>query len=88
MVIKVMGVLHLMCCSLSEVYPTAFKYMIHLPCYIYSTRVESESDDPHNLAVGHLSHFFVGSSGSHLQTKLPGCDPDTTCLLDNSVGIW
>ena len=27
------------------------------------TRVESGSDDPDN--VGHLGHFFDGSSGSH-----------------------
>ena len=32
------------------------------------TRVESGSDDP-----GHLGHFFGGSSGSHMQTKLSGC---------------
>ena len=38
------------------------------------TRVESGSDDPDN--VGHLGHFFEGSSGSHPQTKLSGCDPD------------
>ena len=37
-------------------------------------RVESGSDDPDYL--GHLGHFFGGSSGSHLQTKLSGCDPD------------
>ena len=36
-------------------------------------RVESGSDDPDNLG-----HFFGGSSGSHLQTKLSGCDPDIT----------
>ena len=41
---------------------------------ITSNRVESGSDDPDN--VGHLGHFFDGSSGSHLQTKLSGCDPD------------
>ena len=49
-------------------------------------RVESASDDPDNL--GHLGHFFGGSSGSHPQTKLSGCDPDITCSLGNSVGIW
>ena len=49
-------------------------------------RVESGSDDPDNL--GHLGHFFGGSSGSHSQTKLSGCDPDITCSLENSVGIW
>ena len=48
-------------------------------------RVESGSDDPDNLC--HLGHFFGGSSGSHLQTKLSGYDPDITCLLENSVGI-
>ena len=37
-------------------------------------RVESGSDDPDN--VGHLGHFFDGSSGSHPQTELSGCDPD------------
>ena len=37
-------------------------------------RVESGSDDPNN--VDHLGHFFDGSSGSHPQTKLSGCDPD------------
>ena len=46
-------------------------------------RVESELNDPENLG-----HFFRGSSGSHLQTKLSGCDPDITCSLENSVGIW
>ena len=51
-----------------------------------ATRVKSGSDDPDNL--GHLGHFFGGSSGSHPQTKLSGCDPDITCFLENSVGIW
>ena len=37
-------------------------------------RVESGSGDPDN--VGHLGHFFDGSSGSHPQIKLSGCDPD------------
>ena len=54
---------------------------MHLP-----TRVESGSDDPDNM--GHLGHFFGGSSGSYLQTKISGCDPDITCSLENSVGIW
>ena len=36
-------------------------------------RVESGLDDPDN--PGHLGHFFDGSSGSHPQTKLSGCDP-------------
>ena len=36
-------------------------------------RVESGSDDLDNVIV---SHFFDGSSGSHLQTKLSGCDPN------------
>ena len=49
-------------------------------------RVESGSDDPDNL--GHLGHFCGGSRGSHLQTKLSGCDPDITRSLENSVGIW
>ena len=48
-------------------------------------RVESGSDDPDNM--GHLGHLFGGSSGSHPQTKLSGCDPDITCSLENSVGI-
>ena len=38
------------------------------------TRVKSGSDDLDN--VGHLGHLFDGSSGSHPQTKLSGCDPD------------
>ena len=38
------------------------------------SRVESGSDDPDYL--GHLGHFFGGSSGSHPQTKLSGCDPN------------
>ena len=44
--------------------------------FIFNTpiRVESGSDDPDYL--GHLGHFFGGSSGSHPQTKLSGCDPD------------
>ena len=46
-------------------------------------RVESGLDDPDNLG-----HFFGGSSGSHPQTKLSGCDLDITCSLENSVGIW
>ena len=41
--------------------------------FIIYIRVESGLDDPDNL--GHLGHFFSGSSGSHLQTKLSGCDP-------------
>ena len=53
--------------------------------YMY-IRVESGSDDPDNL--GYLGHFFGGSSGSHLQTKLSGCDLDITCSLENDVGIW
>ena len=36
--------------------------------------MENGSDDLDNL--GHLGHFFDGSSGSHLQTKLSGYDPD------------
>ena len=50
------------------------------------TRVENGLDDPDNL--GHLGQFFGGSSWSHPQTKLFGCDPDITCTLENSVGIW
>ena len=42
--------------------------------YMLPSRVESGSDDPDYL--GHLGHFFGGSSGSHPQTKLSGCDPD------------
>ena len=49
-------------------------------------RVESGSDDPDNL--GHLGHLFGGLSGSHLQTKLSGCDLDITCSLENGAGIW
>ena len=51
-----------------------------------NSRVESGLDDPDNL--GHLDHFFGRLSGSHPQTKLSGCDPDITCPLENSVGIW
>ena len=50
--------------------------------WIGSYRVESGSDDPDNL--GHLGHL----NGSHLQTKLSGCDPDITCSLGNSNCIW
>ena len=53
---------------------------------VLEIRVESGSDDPDNL--DHLGHFFGGSSGSHPQNKLSGCDPDITCSLKNSVGIW
>ena len=45
--------------------------------YTHACRVESGLDDPDNLC--HLGHFFGGSSGSHPQTKLSGCDPDITC---------
>ena len=44
-------------------------------CMVY-IRVEGGLDDPDNL--GHLGHFFRGSSESHPQTKLSGCDPDIT----------
>ena len=56
----------------------------HCDTNVY-TRVESGSDDPDN--VGHLGHLFDGSSGSHLQTKLSGCDPD---FLEHQVfvRIW
>ena len=47
-----------------------------------NTRVESGLDDPDKQ--GHLGHIFSGSSGSHLETKLSGCDPDITCSLENS----
>ena len=57
----------------------------HLIMYIFSTRVESGSDDLDNL--GHLGHFCGGSSGFHPQTKLSGCDLDITCSLENSVGV-
>ena len=43
-------------------------------CACMCVRVESGSDDPDN--VGHLDHFVDGSSGSHPQTKLSGCEPD------------
>ena len=33
--------------------------------------VESGSND-----LDYLGYFFGGSSGSHPQTKLSGCDPD------------
>ena len=52
----------------------------------HPVRDESGSDDPDNL--GHLHHFFGGSSGFHSQTKLSECDLDITCSLENSVGIW
>ena len=45
--------------------------------------VESGSDDPDNL-----HHLFGRLNGSHLQTKLSGCDPDIGCSLENSVSIW
>ena len=44
------------------------------------SRVESGLDDPDNL--GHLSHFFGGSSGSCPEIKLSGCDLDITCFLE------
>ena len=63
--------------------------MVHYD-FIYCSntyiRVESGSDDLDNL--GHLGYMFGGSSGSHPQTKLSGCDPDITCSLENSVDIW
>ena len=54
------------------------------PCMhgIVLSRVESGLDDSDNLG-----HFFGGSSGSHSQIKLSGCDPDITCSLENSCGI-
>ena len=51
---------------------------------MFTFRVESGSDDPDNINLGHL---FGGSSGSHPQTKLSGCDPDITCSLESTVGI-
>ena len=48
----------------------------------HQIRVESGSDDPDN--VGHLGHFFDGSSRSHPQTKLSGCDPD---FLVRTLGV-
>ena len=74
--------------------PTMIGFVIdHLFVYQYSVlkggqdfRVENGSNDPDNL--GHLDHFFGGSNGSHPQTKLSGCDPDITCSLENSFGIW
>ena len=41
---------------------------------LIAIKVESGLDDSDNLG-----HFFGGSSGSHLQTKLSGCDPGITC---------
>ena len=42
------------------------------------------------LKVGRMTWIiwvtFGGSSRSHPQTKLSGCDPDIT--LENSIGIW
>ena len=62
-------------------------YTYNIVIFVFVTRVESGLDDPENL--GHLvGHFFSGSSGSHLQTKLSGGDPNITCSLENSVGIW
>ena len=55
------------------------KYSNYVYTYI-AIRFESGSDDPDNLG-----HLFGGSSGSHLQTKLSGCDLDITCCLENSV---
>ena len=49
-------------------YPTNVVYSKKIGMH----RVESGSDDPDN--VGHLGHFFDGSIGSHLQTKLSGCE--------------
>ena len=46
-------------------------YNCSLACRVcIAIRVESGLDDPDNL--GHLGHFFGGSSGSHPQTKLSG----------------
>ena len=51
-----------------------WKYKILTVKDTVATRVESRSDDPDYL--GHLGHFFGGSSGSHPQTKLSGCELD------------
>ena len=34
--------------------------------------------------LGHLGHFFGGSSRSQPQNK-SGCDPDITCSLEDSA---
>ena len=39
-------------------------------------KIAAGSDDLHNLG-----HFFVGSSGSHPQTRLSGCDPDIIIMF-------
>ena len=59
--------------------PNSCRLLANYTPYI-KLRVESGLDDPDNL--GDLGHFFGGSSGSHLQTKLPGCDLDITCSLE------
>ena len=56
--------------SSSIIYSNLFKFADDIK---YS-RVESGSDDPDYL--GYLGHFLGGSSGSHPQTDLSGCDPD------------
>ena len=35
--------------------------------------------------LGQSGHFFGESSGSHLKTKLFGCDPDIKCSLENML---
>ena len=57
--------------------------MYQCTCY---TRVESGSNDLDIL--GYLSHFLGGLSGSHVQTKLFGCESDITCSSENSVDFW
>ena len=52
-------------------------YNCHIANVLSIGRCRTGLDDPDNL--GHLGHFFGGSSGSHPQTKLSGCDPDITC---------
>ena len=44
----------------------------------------SGSDDPDNS--GHLGQLFAGSSRSHPQKKLSGCDPDRSREL-NSIDL-
>ena len=51
-------------------------------CVCVCVRVEGGSDDSDNL--GHLGHFFGGSSGSHLQTKLSGGGLECTCTLKHA----
>ena len=72
---------NLVTAALLEIFELVESHKLYNPI-----RVESGSNDLDNL--GHLGHLFGGSSGSHPQTKLSGCDPDITCSLENIVGIW